>query len=61
MGFAPDYIACVLGENFEGAKRFFAAPLMEVHAAIGCARGVTRYEQERRRGGGTGRRAPAGS
>jgi argininosuccinate lyase len=33
MAFAPEYIACVLGENFEDAKRFFVEPLFQVHRA----------------------------
>ena len=33
MRFAPDYIACVLNDNFEDAKRLFAAPLMAIHYA----------------------------
>jgi argininosuccinate lyase len=31
--FAPEYIACVLSENFEDAKRQFLAPLMAIHSA----------------------------
>jgi len=31
--FAPEYIAYVLNENFEDAKRLFAAPLMSIHYA----------------------------
>jgi argininosuccinate lyase len=33
MRFAPEYIACVLNENFEDAKRLFVAPLMAIHYA----------------------------
>ena len=33
MHFAPEYIACVLSENFEDAKRQFLAPLMAIHSA----------------------------
>jgi argininosuccinate lyase len=31
--FAPEYVACVLSENFEDAKRQFLAPLMAIHSA----------------------------
>ena len=31
--FAPEYIAYVLNENFEDAKRLFLAPLMAIHYA----------------------------
>ena len=31
--FAPDYVACVLNENFEDAKAQFLAPLMAIHYA----------------------------
>jgi argininosuccinate lyase len=33
MRFSPEYIACVLNENFEDAKAFFLAPLMRIHYA----------------------------
>jgi argininosuccinate lyase len=33
MRFAPEYIACVLNENFEDAKRLFFQPLMAIHYA----------------------------
>src|SRR4030081_279332 len=33
MSFAPEYVALVLSENFEDAKRFFLAPLMAIHYA----------------------------
>ncbi|HEX7085975.1 MAG TPA: argininosuccinate lyase [Vicinamibacterales bacterium] len=33
MRFAPEYIAYVLNENFEDAKRLFLAPLMAIHRA----------------------------
>ena len=33
MRFAPEYIAYVLNENFEDAKRLFLAPLMAIHYA----------------------------
>jgi argininosuccinate lyase len=33
MRFSPEYIAYVLSENFEDAKRFFLAPLMAIHSA----------------------------
>jgi argininosuccinate lyase len=33
MSFAPEYVACVLNENFEDAKRFFLSPLMAIHHA----------------------------
>jgi argininosuccinate lyase len=33
MHFAPEYIALVLGENFEDAKKLFLDPLMAVHDA----------------------------
>ena len=31
--FAPDYVACVLNDNFEDAKAQFLAPLMAIHYA----------------------------
>jgi argininosuccinate lyase len=31
--FAPEYIRCVLEQNFEDAKAFFLAPLMSIHYA----------------------------
>jgi argininosuccinate lyase len=33
MKFSPDYVACVLNENFEDAKAQFLAPLMAIHFA----------------------------
>lgn len=33
MGFAPEYSALVLAENFEDAKRLFYEPLMAIHHA----------------------------
>jgi argininosuccinate lyase len=33
MGFAPEYVACVLSENFEDAKEMFFPPLMAIHRA----------------------------
>jgi argininosuccinate lyase len=33
MGFAPEYVASVLAENFEDAKRLFLPPLMAIHYA----------------------------
>ncbi|MGB2715974.1 MAG: argininosuccinate lyase [Vicinamibacterales bacterium] len=33
MRFAPEFVSCVLNENFEDAKAFFLAPLMAVHYA----------------------------
>ena len=33
MKFAPEYVACVLNENFEDAKALFLAPLMAIHYA----------------------------
>ena len=33
MRFAPEYVACVLNENFEDAKALFLAPLMAIHYA----------------------------
>jgi argininosuccinate lyase len=33
MSFAPEYVAYVLNENFEDAKRFFLGPLMAIHYA----------------------------
>ncbi len=33
MRFAPEYVSCVLDENFEDAKRFFLSPLMAQHYA----------------------------
>jgi argininosuccinate lyase len=33
MGFAPEYVKCVLNENFEDAKAQFLAPLMAIHHA----------------------------
>ena len=31
MPFAPEYLQCVLEQNFEDAKAFFLAPLMSIH------------------------------
>src|SRR5205814_1886789 len=31
--FAPEYVACVLNENFDDAKELFYVPLMAVHYA----------------------------
>jgi argininosuccinate lyase len=33
MRFAPEYVACVLSENFEDAKAHFLSPLMALHYA----------------------------
>jgi len=33
MRFAPEYVTCVLNENFEDAKELFLAPLMAIHYA----------------------------
>jgi argininosuccinate lyase len=33
MKFAPEYVACVLNENFEDAKELFLSPLMAIHYA----------------------------
>src|SRR4029453_11726685 len=33
MAFAPEYVKCVLNENFEDAKAQFLAPLMAIHYA----------------------------
>ncbi len=33
MRFAPEYVTCVLNENFEDAKALFLAPLMAIHYA----------------------------
>ena len=33
MAFAPEYVACVLNENFEDAKTLFLAPLMAIEHA----------------------------
>ena len=33
MTFAPEYVACVLNENFEDAKAQFVAPLLAIHHA----------------------------
>ena len=33
MRFSPEYIACVLNENFEDAKTLFLSPLMRIHYA----------------------------
>jgi argininosuccinate lyase len=33
MRFAPEYVACVLNENFEDAKQLFLSPLMSIHYA----------------------------
>ena len=33
MTFAPQYVRCVLNENFEDAKRLFLTPLLSVHYA----------------------------
>ena len=31
--FSPEYVACVLSENFEDAKTYFLSPLMAIHRA----------------------------
>ena len=33
MKFAPEYVTCVLNENFEDAKAQFLVPLMRIHYA----------------------------
>ena len=33
MRFAPEYVSCVLNENFEDAKAEFLSPLMAIHYA----------------------------
>jgi argininosuccinate lyase len=33
LRFAPEYVSCVLNENFEDAKALFLAPLMAIHRA----------------------------
>jgi len=33
MKFAPEYVACVLNDNFEDAKALFLSPLMAIHFA----------------------------
>jgi len=33
MAFSPEYVKCVLNENFEDAKTYFLAPLMAIHYA----------------------------
>ena len=33
MRFAPEYVAYVLNENFEDAKKLFAGPLLAIHRA----------------------------
>ena len=33
VGFAPEYISCVLNDNYEDAKTFFLAPLLAIHHA----------------------------
>src|SRR6059036_1632397 len=33
MKFAPEYVTCVLNENFEDAKELFLSPLMAIHYA----------------------------
>ena len=33
MRFAPEYVKCVLNENFEDAKALFLVPLMRIHYA----------------------------
>ena len=33
MRFAPEYVSCVLNENFEDAKAQFFTPLMGIHYA----------------------------
>ena len=33
MKFAPEYVSCVLNENFEDAKALFLSPLMAIHYA----------------------------
>src|SRR4029077_3019842 len=33
MRFAPEYVTCVLNENFEDAKELLLSPLMAIHYA----------------------------
>src|SRR5688572_18359946 len=33
LRFAPEYVSCVLDENFEDAKALFLSPLMAIHYA----------------------------
>jgi argininosuccinate lyase len=33
VGFAPEYISCVLNDNYEDAKTFFLSPLLAIHHA----------------------------
>lgn len=33
MKFAPEYVSCVLEENFEDARRLFLSPLLAIHYA----------------------------
>ena len=43
MAFAPEYINCVLSENFEDAKEQFLSPLIAIHTAhlvMLAARGI---------------------
>ena len=47
MRFAPEYVACVLNENFEDAKTNFLSPLMALHYAhlvMLAAQGIVSHE-----------------
>ena len=49
MGFAPEYIASVLAENFDDAKRLFLQPLMAIHYAHLVMLADRGHRQRRRR------------
>ena len=51
MRFAPEYVECVLDQNFEDAKQLFLGPLMSIHYAhlvMLAARGIVSGEDARR-------------
>ena len=51
MKFAPEYVACVLNENFEDAKAQFLSPLMAIHYAhlvMLTEQGIVPREEARR-------------
>jgi argininosuccinate lyase len=48
--FAPEYVSCVLNENFEDAKELFAGPLIAIHYAhlvMLAARGIVSNDDAR--------------
>src|SRR5437773_5726302 len=51
MRFAPEYVTCVLNDNFEDAKELFLAPLMAIHyahLAMLAAQGIVSAEDAHR-------------